>query len=252
MAIVDWLIDSQDQLKQGQVAVSIVSSGDIDAIYIHLFAVSRRWKRDEKYQFINPVYVILQKPAGKLDIYNITGMLALFERFYCDINIGTTLSIGLCVGGNDFIPKLYQMSHDRILKLLTSSPWLRLNLCHTDNGKLILNQDCLVQLYKTLYCPKKYCCDSLTFENVRAISIGKRPDASAKGGYSTNDPRKWLPPETAIRRLGQLLQLQMTYLQSAGNHEAECLDVMQTHTHCVKIRLVKWNTISAVKVAFKV
>ena len=230
MAIVDWLIDSQDQLKQGQVAVSIVSSGDIDAIYIHLFAVSRRWKRDEKHQFINPVYVILQKPAGKLDIYNITGMLALFERYYCDINIGTTLSIGLCVGGNDFIPKLYQMSHDRILKLLASSPWLRLNLCHTDNGKLILNQDCLVQLYKTLYCPKKYCCDSLTFENVRAISISKRPDASAKGGYSTNDPRKWLPPETAIRRLGELLQLQMTYLQSAGNHEAECLDVMQTHT----------------------
>ena len=173
MAVVDWLIGYQDQLKPGQVVVSVVSSGDIDAIYIHLFAVSRLWRRDEKHQFINPVYVILQKPAGKLDIYNITGMLALFERYYCDISIGTTLSIGLCVGGNDFIPKLYQISHEKILKLLTSSPWLRLNLCHTYNGKLVLNQDCLVHLYKSLYCPKKYCCDSLTFENVRAISIGK-------------------------------------------------------------------------------
>ena len=230
MAIMDWLIDSQDQLKPGQVALSVVSSGDIDAIYIHLFAVSRMWKRDEKHQFINPVYVILQKPAGKFDIYNITGMLALFERHYCDINIGTTLSIGLCIGGNDFIPKLYQISHEKILKLLSANPMLRLNLCHTENGKLTLNQECLVQFYKALYCPKKYCCDSLTFEDVRAISIGKQPDTSAKGGYSTNDPRKWLPPESAMRRLGELLQLQTTYLQSAGNHEAGCFEVMQSQT----------------------
>ena len=200
MATVDWLIDSQDQLKAGQVAVSVVSSGDIYVIYIHLLAVSRIWKRDEKHQFMNPVYVMLQQPAGRLDIYNITGMLALFERYYCDISIGTALSVGLCIEGNDFIPKLYQISHGKLLELLSSSPWLRLNLCHTINDKLILNQDCLVQLYKALYCPKKYCCDSLTFEDVRAISIGKQHNTSARGGYSTSDPRKWLPPDSAIRR----------------------------------------------------
>ena len=199
-------VESQDQLRQEQVAVNLISSGDIDAIYIHLFAVSRLWKRDDKHQFINHVYVILQKPGGKLDIYNITGMLTLFEKYYCDISIGATLSIGLCVGGNDFIPKLHQISHKKILKLhqishkkilklhqishkkilklhqishkkilklLTSSPWLRLNLCHTDNVKLTVNQECLVQLYKSLYYPKKYCCDSLTFEDVRVISISK-------------------------------------------------------------------------------
>ena len=60
MAVVDWLIGYQDQLKPGQAAVSVVSSGDIDVIYIHLFAVSRLWKRDEKHRFVNPVYVILQ------------------------------------------------------------------------------------------------------------------------------------------------------------------------------------------------
>ena len=230
MAVVDWLIGYQDQLKPGQVAVSIISSGDIDAVYVHLFAVSRLWKRDEKHQFVNPVYVILQKPAGKMDIYNITGMLSLFERHYTDINIGMTLSIGLCIGGNDFIPKLYQISHERILKLFSNRPWIRFNLFQTDSGNLILNQDCLVQVYKALYCPKKYCCDSLTFEDVRALSIGKQPDASAKGGYSTNDPRKWLPPETAIRRLGELLQLQVTYLLAAGNHEAVCYEALQTQT----------------------
>ena len=53
MAVVDWLIGYQDQLKPGQAAVSVVSLGDIDAIYIHLFAVSRLWKRDEKHQFVN-------------------------------------------------------------------------------------------------------------------------------------------------------------------------------------------------------
>ena len=116
------------------------------------------------------------------------------------------------------------------MKHLTSCPWLRLNLCHTDTDKIILNQECLVLLYKFLFGSKKHCCDSLTFENVRAISIGKRPDTSAKVGYSTSDPRKWLPPESAIRRLGEVVQLQTTYLQSAGNHGAGCPDVMNSQT----------------------
>ena len=73
MAVVDWLIECQGHLTPGQAAVSMVSSGDIDAVYIHLYVISRLWNRDNTGQFLNPVYVVLQKPGGKLDIYNITG-----------------------------------------------------------------------------------------------------------------------------------------------------------------------------------
>ena len=46
MAVVDWLIECQGQLDPGQAAVSIVSSGDIDAVYIHLHTINRLWNRD--------------------------------------------------------------------------------------------------------------------------------------------------------------------------------------------------------------
>ena len=209
MAVVDWLIECQGHLTPGQAAVSMVSSGDIDAVYIHLYVISRLWNRDSTGQFLNPVYVVLQKPGGKLDIYNITGMLSVIERNYGGTSTGTLLSLGLCIGGNDFIPKLHLISHEKILRLLLSTPYLRLNLYRTDNGKITLNQDCLVELYKMLYCPKKYVKKITAYNDIRALTIGKREDKSSKGGYTTNDPRKWLPPKSAINRLGELIQLQV-------------------------------------------
>ena len=46
MAKVDWLIQEAENLKPGQAAVSIVTSGDIDSVYIHLSALSLYWPRD--------------------------------------------------------------------------------------------------------------------------------------------------------------------------------------------------------------
>ena len=99
-AIADWLIECLGNLTPGQAAVSMVSSGDIDAVYIHLDAISRLWNRNSTGQFLNPVYVILQKPGGKLDVYNITEMLSLVEHSYGGNSIGALLSLGLCIGGN--------------------------------------------------------------------------------------------------------------------------------------------------------
>ena len=39
MAQVDWLIQEAESLKPGQADVSIVTSGDIDFVYIHLFTL---------------------------------------------------------------------------------------------------------------------------------------------------------------------------------------------------------------------
>ena len=53
---------------------------------------------------------------------------------------------------------------------------------------------------------------------MRALTIGLHE--SAQEPRKTNDPRKWLPPETAVEQLGELLQLQVLYLETAGCHHA--------------------------------
>ena len=129
-----------------------------------------------------------------------------------------------------FIPKLHLISHEKILRLLLITPSLQLNLYRMENGKITINQDCLVELFKLLYCPKKQMKHITAYDDVRALTIGKRDDKSSKGGFTTNDPRKWLPPKTAINRLGELIQLQIDYLQNAGIHGAENPNFLLSNT----------------------
>ena len=43
MAQVDWLVECVDDLSEGDAVLSVVSSGDIDAVVIHLFVLSYMW-----------------------------------------------------------------------------------------------------------------------------------------------------------------------------------------------------------------
>ena len=235
MAVADWLIHLKDKLEDGAAAVSIITSGDIDAVPIHLHAVSRFWTRDINNKFTKDVFVVLQKPFGRQDIYNITGMLTVFENKYCDGNIGSKIAMGLCIGGNDFIPKLFQVSHEKILNLIINSPYFRQELFTLDKNRLIINKLVFVDLMRTLYCPRKYQNQTLSYQQVRAVTIGKTEDKDGKGGYRTNDPRKWLPPESAILRVAELVQLQVLYLETAGTHDAICPDFLKSsclHKNC--------------------
>ena len=81
-------------------------SGDIDSVYIHLYVVSRYWKRTETGKFKTPLYVILQKKGPKYDVYNKKAMIELFEITYSDRNIGMKIAFSLCMGGNDFVTAL--------------------------------------------------------------------------------------------------------------------------------------------------
>jgi hypothetical protein len=80
-----------------------VSSGDIDAILLHLFAISHQWPRNEGGFF--------KKPNHLYDIYNITTILELLEHKTSDKYIGIKVAVGLSLGGNDFELK----STERIL-----------------------------------------------------------------------------------------------------------------------------------------
>lgn len=85
-----------------------------------------------------------------------------------------------------------------------------------------INQQCFIEFYKKLYCPKRYDSSNYSFEEVRAMTIAKTADEKQQSGFKTKDPRLWLPPESALLRLCDLLQLQVQYLETAGDHSA-CL-----------------------------
>lgn len=180
MSQVDWLVQHGSKLKPGEAAVSIVTSGDIDSLYIHLFAVSKYWPRNENDMFLNTVYVILQKPGSKYDIYNVTLMLELFEKAFLDKRIGTKLAIALCIGGNDFVPKFQQISHKTVVQMFLKPKYRLSMLNYGPNESIKLNEDCFVSFIKELYCPGKLNADSLSFETVRAITIEKKPGGNTK------------------------------------------------------------------------
>ena len=84
---------------------------------------------------------------------------------------------------------------------------------------------------KDLYCPAKINPESVSFETVRALSIGKKT-AESPSGYVTKDPKRWLPPESAVLRLAELIQLQIDYLLTVGFHEKELPDFLSKN--CLK------------------
>ena len=232
MAVADWLVHFQSELEDGDAVVCFVTSGDIDAVYIHLDVVSRLWAKNEANKYKFPVYVILQKQAGKVDVYNITSLLSLFEEHYKDPAIGSKLAYTICIGGNDFVPKLYSKSHDTVCKTVLENSHFRNSLYTVDEERISLNKDVFIDLVKYIYTPKRKQGLHIPFEEVRAISIAKTEHAGKTSGYKHADPRKWLPPKSAIARLANLIQLQIDYLQTAGIHECKLPNFLGTN--CLK------------------
>ena len=55
MALLDWLISAQDDIKDEEAVVSVVTSGDMDAVNTHMFVVSKYWPRNSNGSFKNQV-----------------------------------------------------------------------------------------------------------------------------------------------------------------------------------------------------
>ena len=216
MSQVDWLLTNSANMKDGDVAASIVTSGDIDALVLHMFALSMHWPKDQfgKYKF--PVYVILQKPGKRNDIFNVTNILEVFEERYDDTNIGAKVAIALCIGGNDFIPKMFGINHSTVLKQYLSHTLLQSNLVSfVPEIKLSLNN--YILLIKLLYCPKNLNVTTNSFEEIRSATMYKK-SKTKKIVYKP--AQRWMPPESALEHLAELVQLQIEYLKSLGNPKA--------------------------------
>jgi len=234
MAQVDWLLQSMHNLKPGEAAASIVTSGDFDAIIIHMFVISRHWARNADNKFLNPVYVLLQKPSGT-DVYNITSMIEILEVTHTDIHIAEKIALTLCIGGNDFIPKLYQVNHSKVLKQFINDMDYRDGLFTFQSENITIDQDKYVTFIKELYC-KRQLGDPKTvpYEEVRRHTmIQKRKQASGPIAYeNASNPKKWLPPQTALSRMAELIDLQIQYLLTAGDASAPLPDFLAAN--CLK------------------
>ena len=228
LAQIDWLISLSSQLQEGQPCVSFVSSGDIDALVLHRFTLAHRWVRNADGSFRNPVYVVLNKKNGIMDIYNITGILEAFETNYLDKDIGIKLAIGLSLGGNDYLPRFHTITHtNQLLTLFDNVCFLQRLFTFVWVGqclsKVTVNKEMYRTFIKALYCTKTVKWHEMEFDEVRQISV--QPPAMAASG-SFRLPQLWMPPQTASDKLAIHIDSLLEYYLSAGKHDAKLPDFL--------------------------
>ena len=228
MSQVDWILQDSSQLETGKAACSVVTSGDIDAVPIHLYALSGKWRKEGE-NFKNPVYVILKKPGKRMDIYNVTGILQELEKkFSQDEDIGKKIAIILCMEGNDFLPKFHNKSHFNVLQLFLNEEQFQSTLFTKDlNSEITVNSAVYKEFIKRLYLPLQMEPTS-TYSEVRNCTMySKRKKTNQDTVLSIpnlRDDQMWLPPETALDRMTGLINLQISYLDTVGKPAAPLPD----------------------------
>ena len=215
MSQLDWLMDCETSLESSESIVSAVTSGDIDSVIIHLFALSHLFPRNSEGKFKAHVYVYLQTPGTT---YNVTKMIEILENNFNEPMIAMKIAMVLCIGGNDFIPKYHGYSHDAILKVFLKHKDFQEQLFILSFSKdggctdVKINADVYDQFIKTVYTPKQILVQQteLSFEETRQITM-KFPNVD-----KLRHPKLWLPPESALRKIASLIDCQLDYLLTAG------------------------------------
>ncbi|KAH3891472.1 hypothetical protein DPMN_015574 [Dreissena polymorpha] len=223
MSQVDWLTEYQDRLLDGNACVSIVTSGDIDAVVIHMFALSHGWPRTSDGKFKNSVFVILQKPVGLYDTYHVTDILTALEEKWNDKNIGMKLALVLSMAGNDFLPKLHGISHTKTVEVFLQYPHLRSSLFDFEHPSdctihVKLNPDIYTELIKYLYCAKKLNADDFSFDEIHQMSI---LPVNARSLEDYRNPQLWMPPISTIEKMSKNVQCLIDYYLTAGDHSKQ-------------------------------
>ncbi|CAC5372997.1 unnamed protein product [Mytilus coruscus] len=157
MSQADWLCMCKAVLSPSKAACSIVTSGDIDAIPIHMFALSDNWPIAQG-KYSHPVFVVLQKPNKTIDVYKIMSLIEFFHNHFEDVDIAKKISIVLCM----------ESSFDDMRKATMLSKHQK------QNTELVYS---------------------------RSLWSGQL----------------WLPSESAIERIADIINLQIDYLSTDGN-----------------------------------
>lgn len=218
VAQLDWLLDRLPSMKPKEPAVSFVTSGDIDAVVLHLFLVGHRWPRNSDGSFVHPLFVVLLKRGGTCDVYNITSIVRELESAYQQ-KASMHIALVLCMGGNDYLPKFYNITHSKVLETVLAEKALeRLfdlrfdEFGRCESGNLV--EDEYLGIMKALYCPANYNPARLSLDAVRQITIeGLR-------GKSYSNPQLWMPPKEVLGQIADIMNWQIAYMLTAGDHES--------------------------------
>ncbi|CAG2250918.1 unnamed protein product [Mytilus edulis] len=189
MAQVDWLVEYVSDMEEGTACASIVTSGDIDAVTIHMFGLCHLWPRSDDNTYKNPVYVILQKSGSTMDVYNVTAILQLLKR--------STI-----------------VATDHIFKNVVRVEENEMDQQTFFNGTF--SQESYRELMKLLYCPMTLDSTMLSFEKNRQLTV-KAPTAKI-----SDPPRNyalWMPA-SVLNKLSLNINCLIKYYISAGQHTA--------------------------------
>ena len=226
LAQADWLPFIVPELDEGDAVLSYVTSGDIDALPIHILAVSEFCPRLPNKKFKHDVFLFLKKPKKDMmpDLYCVTKIVESLEAQNINPNIGVIVSLVLCLGGNDYIPKFYEITHLQWMMTITEDKTYCDGLFKVERNRqtcvierVELNEEIYLSILKKIYCPRHLCHEKLGYEEIRQISI-KLPKKQTK------DPPKWLPPLSAIKKVMCLIQSQIDYLLTVCKPEADLPD----------------------------
>ena len=213
MAQFDWVATAISTLEPGQSVLSIVTSGDVDAVIIHLFSLAKHIHESQMKSLEKNVYVVLEKAAqGSFDIYNMREIIETIERRH---GVGSSMLIAtvLMMGGNDFVPKMHGVTHSAFLDTVLREELLdKIVVISHENSKI--DEDTFLNLIKTIYCPKSFPANLLSIQEVRQISV-KNPAMK-----DFNPPQKWMPPLDALKEVLCIMQWNLMYLLTAGDHSA--------------------------------
>lgn len=241
MAVIDWLYTLAVDIEDNDVIMSVITSGDIDAVVIHLFTLSVFWPKYPDGKYRNPVYVKLLKPGGHFDLYNITGILEAIQGTFKEQNIGTTVAMSMCLGGNDFLPRFKGITHQKMIQNIFGNSEVRKELFMYNTSespsKCEICSEVYLQLLKCLFCPKGLNPEALSYDDVRQMSIkpaiNRRMESTLSFTFSSQqvnvrDPSLWLPPSSCVLKLVPLIDCMALYLFTAGQHEANLPDFTQS------------------------
>lgn len=205
MAQVDWLRENLE-LKDGEDVTSYLTSGDIDAVAIHMFSLSIHWPRAPDGKFINQVNILLRKP-NTYDLYNITKVIEVIEAKYGKYS-AMTVAIILCMGGNDYLPKVRGISHLKLLQEVINREKLA-TLIHFEGNQFCftkgyIDEETYIYVMKCFFCPKSYDPSKLSFDEVRQLSV-RLP------GKEVRSRDNWMPHLSALRQVIKLINSQISY-----------------------------------------
>lgn len=132
------------------------------------------------------------------------------------------IAVSLCIGGNDFLPKFHGFSHEKWLLQIIQTPGALHSIVNyifdKETGKPakgFISNEVYFDIVKKMYCPLNVNADdvNVTLATVRQMTI-KLPNKDFK------QPTAWMPPQSALFKVIQLINCQIAYLLTVSKPDA--------------------------------